>query len=141
MGKLIACGEKTPITPMVPALRAAWVAHCADCEGAPPGCQLSPWGFVWGTTSSVSCSNCSEGSVLSASTPTASITRSTPMPPVSSWIVPTGSSSSLGVRPHQGLGGRMVSPTVLGAAYVVGAHPHPAGFLQVPAVGGLAALR
>jgi hypothetical protein len=43
MGKLIACGGKTPITPMVPALRTAWVAHCDDYEGAPPGCQLSPW--------------------------------------------------------------------------------------------------
>src|SRR5215210_7036677 len=73
MGKVMAGGGKTPITPMVPALQTASVAHTADCEGAPPGCHRPPsCGFVSGATWPTSCSSLSPPGA-SASTPTASI--------------------------------------------------------------------
>jgi hypothetical protein len=73
MGNSRDCGGYTPMMPIVPALATAWVSHSSACDGAPPG-PPSPGG--------------------SASTPTASITRSGPMPPVSSAMACTGSSAS-----------------------------------------------
>ncbi|MOA30896.1 hypothetical protein D3C78_1520170 [compost metagenome] len=87
-----------------PALASACTAHMSAWEGASPGCQLSPWMLVSGATAATSCLNAASISlaVLAAgpswawlaSTPTASIARSTPMPLVSLRMVSTGSSNS-----------------------------------------------
>lgn len=76
-------------------------AHNSTCEGPLPGRQLPPSGLACGaislrSASKACCSFSAAGpcSARAASTPTASIKRSTPIPPVSCRMMSTGSSSS-----------------------------------------------
>src|ERR671911_2661028 len=50
IGAVIACGGKTPMTPMTPAFLTHCADHTRDCGGALPGTQVSPFGFVSGAT-------------------------------------------------------------------------------------------
>ncbi|MCY1431449.1 hypothetical protein D9M71_474170 [compost metagenome] len=83
----------------VPALARDSTAQCSAWLGALPGCQLAPSGWLCGVTSAISWwKRAARAASLcwghSASTPTASIARSTPMPLVSLRRVSTGSSRS-----------------------------------------------
>src|SRR5215213_9919139 len=89
--------------PRVAALATPSTAHWRAWDGASPGTQVSPWGLVSGATCSSSLANwpacCSASSAAGpvlgrwASMPTASITRSGPLPPVSSRSTCAGSSA------------------------------------------------
>src|SRR5436190_18504616 len=57
MGNTRELSAYTPIMESVPALHSASTAHSSTCEGASPGCQLSPCSPVLGTISLISASN------------------------------------------------------------------------------------
>src|SRR5205085_3512444 len=88
IGNLLTVGGYTPMSVTVPAFATTSTAQSSTCVGPDPGCQLRCAGARSGTSWSIACSNSSSSASgeRSASTPTASITRSGPMPRVISLI-------------------------------------------------------